>query len=625
MEVSRERLDDRKASFKRGVDRDEATSKRKDEGRRNRKQKRINKLRSKREALSHGDSLEAKFDQNALLQTQNVHACATSLRELTRYLANRPPNESDEEMDADVTQNFVSLFFTNPQQYENDDSSPVLERLVQLCATTSEEMRPLVKDAMCCLINVTGCDLKIFSLVAVSSIIKAGYLDIMANHVYALHNKSNPLITPTILTTMWKLVGNLCIECPESRNAVLNSALCKYTGNGPCPNNWQSPLLLELGRLCSDQTNEEHRQQLLPALLQVVCGIVQLGVEAPPWQWTQSMWPFLLQIITYIPAQQEQAMNSMTAEMLTFVFETIRCILRFRNDNELIKLVHFDPILLLRMLSKWYTLVTVGNRHRIASIISSICSLPSESGDTRMALAFINTGWLLLMTQSLNHADVRVREKAAHFFSNMACEGFDFVELLVLPDTQNQPRRDTFGDLMRLVKADTRVVRQNALYAITMCFVSANNERVYQAHEGNTEGVNRATNLLLKMTKHYKLFYSMRYFLNTVLLTECSWVLDIMEDALTWNPKLMYSILEEAGLVDCIDEMINCTIKGLNERIETIARLLDAASNNNNNNDVHTMDLDIYEQEQEQGNDILEYGNAFGNDEGNVQFGQFIF
>lgn len=580
-----DRLEERKASYKRGVVAAEATQKRKDGGDSIRKQKRVANLAkrrqglyAKREALPRGAAVEVNFNKNALLQTENPRACMEALSGLARYLCNRPDGETDEQMDAEVSARFVDTFYASQEAARAKAPPVVILKLAALCATTNVNMKQAVADAVDCLANVTGSRLGNYSLIVVAALLDAGFLRTVANHVFSLHANKNPLITPKILANLWKVVANMCIECPESRDAVLHSPVCRYAGNGPCPQGWKSPLVMELSRLCAENTPAAQRDGLLPPLLQLICCIVESGNKAPAWEWTQSVWPYMLQILDNIPRQRVDQMEPHMHQMLTYILGTLMSLFKGRNHPELFKLVKFNPRALMSVLASWYTYVKGGNRERIADVVAAICSLQTPRGDKTIPRVFIETKWLTLMTGSLGDTDSRIRRKAAHFLGNLACEGFDFAEAITLPDKGSQPHRDTMRALMHCADKDVAHVHNNAVYAITTCFMSANNDRIICLGEGNTRGSERGLNVMLNLIRHYGMFHILARFVGTTYVDECVWVLGVIEDAMKWNPKLVFPLLDEAGIVNSVEDMLDCTHEALVDPIEAVSVLLHLSS-----------------------------------------------
>lgn len=575
----------RNADYKRGVDADEARRMRDAAGLSIRKGKRAEKMERRRgirhrRVLDPDEPAHARpegavwftYDKNALLQREDPAACLAALTDLAGFLGNRPPGESNARMDADVAAHFGALFYAS----EDDPGPSVLGRLVQLCDTCDPEMRPLVKGAADCLVNVTGCRLPL-SVAAAEVVLRAGFLRIVARHVSAFHEDKNPLLTPGILLDFWIIAGNMCIECDEVRDVVINSPLFRREGTALRAEGWQSPVVAELRRLCAaDEMDPQQRAQLLPPMLQLLYGSLESGRRLPPWEFIRTIWPHLLNVIDSIPARPEARMDPELVRMLDYVLCSMLRIFRGKNYAEQIRVVLFDTDALLGCLARWYFKASVINKVRICNIIADVAFLPHTNGNV-IARALVKTGWLSIMTGALIHRDVRIKHKGASFMDSLARAGFPFVEAMVIPDLET--KRDTMRALTMVARTGTEVPRKNAISCLVGCFESANNERAAAAAEGDKDRSRAAINVMWLLIRRFQMFRTLSHSVYSNHDPEITgWILDTAIDAAQWATAEVCAILEETGIRQRVDSMINSTNEEIYAKANILSDLMDGGA-----------------------------------------------
>jgi hypothetical protein len=221
----------RAADFKKGIK--DKTKKRAEQNVGLRKDKRGEKLRQRRDvvALKQGETFEkllAYYNKVALLEGN-----FEQLRLLNRLLGAANKHQ--------LEQHAQTLLFV--------DTKPIVVHKL-LAACRSDTIHPQTKQAIGCLLNLTGTKTS-FEFRVAETLVSAGFLKILETHLNLSTAGKHPTLDTKTRELLWGTVINIIITCPEARDAVLGSSLMGY---GPeCRPPVESAFTRELERAFSSR------------------------------------------------------------------------------------------------------------------------------------------------------------------------------------------------------------------------------------------------------------------------------------------------------------------------------------------------------------------------------------
>lgn len=496
----------RSEDFKRGLGpASDGTDRRALEANGIRKKAREEKLALIRHARTGTASLNG-FHKASFLQEGHMG----SLVALQDFLRNATPDQLDAQFEA---------LFEEPSL----GKAPGIKCLVFLAQGGSDEAER-VKRSVACLLNLTGT--RTSHLVRVAhAVISLGFLDTAARHI---------LQQTTMAPDMWGVIANLSYMCPESRDAVMESAIITRPAGYT---NWTSPLISELDR----QTPE-----LRATLILLLAGLFGSNTTLPNAGFIMCVWPYIINYlaVTVFP-EPMSTLNEPLPEVdsLLHIFQSLGQFSPINQEWDAIfaRLLGICGPSFLPFMVRMLRRTRDTNKRYIARFlwrIGMICKVPGEIFQRQMA----DNGGLATMMSLVQSSNDLLRSEGLKWLANYASDHLDFTMNLM------DDKAYAIRAVEAIIRRGTAKLIPDAIYVyVAMC-------RACIRDTSDRETANGIMGALVGQFGVIELTNS-----HVCRTASISLILDILElwkYLLKWNWTAVLDIMEECGAMDKVAEMV---------------------------------------------------------------------